>query len=791
MSRKHTSTRSPERQKRIAERPKGLRLRTKFLLGFGAIAISMLTTITYTIRQVGETAEQTEETLSHHGPAVRANRVLLSGIQHSMTALRGWVLLGKQSFKTERQKAWDLEIYPALATLRDAPNHMPERDPPYVEDAQKQLLALQAHQEKIEAIARTSENMPALHMLDVEAAPQIAGVFGEISQLIEAEVARPMLPIRRQLLLAMMDFRGSSSMAAASLHTYSHSGRLADANRIRKYWKQADVALAKLTQERALLSPAQHTTFERLLEKTSTLAPMLGRIATLRAQPDWDQANHLLSTVAVPAAAAIVGSVEQRIADREALMQEQTSSAVASSRRLVSSLWFVVLLGSAIIAAVGILLTRSITLPIRKLSQYARKLAEGDIETEPTLSTSDEMGALAQSFRDMRLANESMSHFAESLGDGVLCAEIPLRSEKDALGRGLSKMQQGIRSLVEEVGILTDASIRGDLRARINPTPYSGAFRELCEGINIMRDEIARPTTEAATVLEQLADKNLTARVMGHYCGDHAILKDHLNQTSEVLGAAVSQVAHAATQIEESSQSLREESYQLNRSAQTQAESVVQISTEVESIGQLTKETSGNAMRAEKMSATSKHHAITAQSSMQGLTGVLAQIQNSADQTAEIIQAIGKIAFQTNLLALNAAVEAARAGDAGQGFAVVADEVRALAQRAAEAAANTASMVRQSVRDAQDGVVYGKAVAAQLDNIVVSSSQVNEHVSAIAIAASDQARGLSEVSGAISLVRESAQKSANTADITAETAGQFAFQAGQLSELVARFRLDS
>src|SRR5260370_15413415 len=115
------------------------------------------------------------------------------------------------------------------------------------------------------------------------------------------------------------------------------------------------------------------------------------------------------------------------------------------------------------------------------------------------------------------------------------------------------------------------------------------------------------------------------------------------------------------------------------------------------------------------------------------------EIGASSDQISKIIRVIDEIAFQTNILALNAAVEAARAGEAGMGFAVVSDEVRNLAQRCAQAAKDTSSLIEDSIKSAGNGNAKLQDVVRSVEEMTKSAAKIKQLVEHVNKASQAQA----------------------------------------------------
>jgi len=246
------------------------------------------------------------------------------------------------------------------------------------------------------------------------------------------------------------------------------------------------------------------------------------------------------------------------------------------------------------------------------------------------------------------------------------------------------------------------------------------------------------------------------------------------------VAGAVDQVSTAAVQIATSSQSVAS-------GASEQAASLAEYATTVELIASMLRRTSEQARRADGTVRGARDAAGEGSRSMDRMLSAMAAIRTSTEGTSQIIKDINEIAFQTNLLALNAAVEAARAGEAGRGFAVVAEEVRSLALRSKAAAARTESLIRDSLRQANDGEATSRHVAERLGAIVASVEQTTAIVAEISASAREQSEGITGVMRAVSEMDKVTQQNAASAEQSSSAATELSGQA--LATLVDAFAL--
>jgi methyl-accepting chemotaxis protein/methyl-accepting chemotaxis protein-1 (serine sensor receptor) len=254
-----------------------------------------------------------------------------------------------------------------------------------------------------------------------------------------------------------------------------------------------------------------------------------------------------------------------------------------------------------------------------------------------------------------------------------------------------------------------------------------------------------------------------------------------LESTVAELALGADQIAGAASQIASSSQVLAQ-------GATQQAASLQETSASSEQIRSMAKKNKDNSQSTSEMLASSSQKVIEADRHLDDMVQSMKEISESSGKISRIIKVIDEIAFQTNLLALNAAVEAARAGEAGQGFAVVADEVRGLAQRSAQAAKDTASLIEESIAKAGEGKIKVDGLAVTIRAVTGNTSQVRTLVEEMSIGAQEQERGIEQISRAIGQMEQVTQHTAATAEESAAAAEQLHAQSEALWAILTQLR---
>jgi methyl-accepting chemotaxis protein len=360
------------------------------------------------------------------------------------------------------------------------------------------------------------------------------------------------------------------------------------------------------------------------------------------------------------------------------------------------------------------------------------------------------------------------------------------------VGQGMEAMGAGDLSykVVPKTELLavTSKDELGDLATSVNGIITQ--TKETIKTFEAMQGTLKTLLVEdGGAALDTAAQRDLTRRVEQHYEGVYDQLKGNINRVLDSLDEALSQVASSAEQVSSASSQISSGAESLAQGTSEQASSIEEVSSSLQEMASMAKQNVGNAKEARSLAEGARSSAERGAANMQNLSEAINKIKVSADSTARIVKTIDEIAFQTNLLALNAAVEAARAGDAGKGFAVVAEEVRNLAMRSAESAKNTAELIEESVKNADNGVALNEGVAATLREINEQVQKVSEMMAEVAAASEQQNQGVDQINSAVEQMNQVTQQAAANAEESASAAEELSGQAEELLGMVNAFTL--
>lgn len=310
------------------------------------------------------------------------------------------------------------------------------------------------------------------------------------------------------------------------------------------------------------------------------------------------------------------------------------------------------------------------------------------------------------------------------------------------------------------------------------------------EAVAMKRQKAANDVVQVFQVhLSELARGNLVCEINESFEEEYEALRRDFNSAIEMLSGLVREVKYSTQGINKGALDIARGYDELSQRTESQAATLEEAAAALEEMTASVSSAAQGARDVEKTVGATRTRAEESGQVVLDAVDAMKAIQESANRISQIISVIDDIAFQTNLLALNAGVEAARAGDAGRGFAVVASEVRGLAQRSAEAATEIKSLIEDSTKQVESGVVLVDKTGEAIHNIVGQVADVSGMMAGIAEGASEQSIGINELNAGVSELDQATQRNAAMVE-EATTAGRI-LQADveKLAELVSRFEV--
>jgi methyl-accepting chemotaxis protein len=319
----------------------------------------------------------------------------------------------------------------------------------------------------------------------------------------------------------------------------------------------------------------------------------------------------------------------------------------------------------------ALLLSRRISGAVRQVARASESLARGELSSQITVRSNDEIGQMAGAFQQMAGHQRTMAGVADAIARGDLSAEVSPQSERDVLGVAFQHMVANLRALVTELQ-------QGSQHLASASSEISAMTTQHASGAHEQSAAIAQTT---ATVAQVKASADHAVQMAG-------TVAETAKRASGIAVEGVAAVAHATAGMGD-----------IRQRVQSIAENILALSEQSQQIGDIIATVNDLADQSNLLALNAAIEASRAGEQGKGFTVVATEIRTLAEgskaATAQVRTILSDIQRATNaaVMATEQGTKGVDAGsrlieDAGLTIDALAEAIRHAAQSATQIAAS-------------------------------------------------------------------------------------------------------
>ncbi|WP_283610236.1 methyl-accepting chemotaxis protein [Faecalispora anaeroviscerum] len=290
---------------------------------------------------------------------------------------------------------------------------------------------------------------------------------------------------------------------------------------------------------------------------TDSFDPAIQKSFELAKTGDQKAANAVL--VAVQDSMQKLYDNYNSLTDKRMLAAKETSASNDSTALLLTVILIVILMGGAGAAVfLGLRISNIISKPISRVVEASNHISLGRVDIDlHDLDSKDETGMLASSFTQMLEGIRAQVEVAKLISNGDFTQTVPLRSNEDALGLALKKIEIDLSQTLQLINTAANQVNSG-------AEQVSCASQALASGAAEQAAAVEELNASIITVAQQAEQNAVSVHKATEYVGQAGTGVAESNQYMQSLYTAMNEIGDSSQQISKITKLVEDIAFQTN-----------------------------------------------------------------------------------------------------------------------------------------------------------------------------------------------------------------------------------